>query len=128
MNRERWTTYGGLAHWWAKLLMALLLAQAMAAGFDIKINLQDGSGVPLNGVGFRWLLCEDNTVQKPPGVAANDSISLVIHAEERGDLRPPVLDRARRGERQAVCAATRVAPGLGHRAHHRLGHDRGLRP
>jgi hypothetical protein len=55
---------------------ALLVLCGTAQAFTL--HVVDGDGNALNG-GFRWMLEEDTTHLTLPGVATNDSISLVIH-------------------------------------------------
>ena len=61
-------------------LVLLLQVRAAAAPTQLQVTVVDGAGAAITSpTGFRWLLEEDNSVQRPPGVATNDSISLAIH-------------------------------------------------
>lgn len=59
----------------------VLYAQAYADPGTLAVTVVDGAGFAIaTPTGqFRWLLETDNTVQRPPGVATNDSVSLVVH-------------------------------------------------
>lgn len=69
---------------WAALL-AVLCSAFVVQGQNLTWNVTvlDGDRAPITTLppapGFRWLVEEDNTVQKLPGTPVNDSISLVIH-------------------------------------------------
>ena len=58
------------------LFGVLSLLSLNAAAFTL--NVVDGNGNAVTN-GFRWMLEEDNTTLTVPGVATNDTISLVIH-------------------------------------------------
>lgn len=66
--------------YWRKVI-GLAAAVALAwCGITqaLTLNVVDGDGNAVTG-GFRWMLEEDTTHLTVPGVATNDSISLVIH-------------------------------------------------
>ena len=65
---------------WNKLSKVAVAALFFWSGAAqaLTLNVVDGSGNAVTN-GFRWMLEEDNTHLTIPGVATNDSISLVIH-------------------------------------------------
>ena len=78
------TTHGILRkcvrRWSGSALSVVLLAGLLPLynAAALTVNVVDGNGTPVAGQ-FRWQLEEDNTVQTPPGVVTNTSLTLVIH-------------------------------------------------
>lgn len=63
---------------WPLAALALCLALlAPRQALALTLNVVDNTGAPVTDI--RWLLEEDNTAPGRPGVAANDTISMVIH-------------------------------------------------
>ena len=87
--------------YWRKatgLVAAVALAWCgMSQAFTL--NVVDGDGNAVTG-GFRWMLEEDTTHLTVPGVATNDSISLVIHKSHA-----PVLAHGNSATSPTVIAA-----------------------
>jgi large repetitive protein len=69
--------------WVAPLAVLASVLAVQGANLTWNVRVLDGDRAAITTAppapGFRWLIEEDNTVQKPPGTAVNDSISLVIH-------------------------------------------------
>lgn len=76
MKKKLNTTQGRT---WSFFLIFLTISALIAANANaVIVNVADPEGTPI-GVGFRWLLEEDNTNVTVPGVPARVSISTDIH-------------------------------------------------
>ncbi len=66
-----------LKQWLSGALALCLGLLLQARAFALNLTVVDGSGAPVSK--FRWMLEEDNTAPGQPGVARNDTASVIMH-------------------------------------------------
>ncbi len=68
---------GVITRWFSRLLvLGLVLYGGQAQAFTLEVVDSDGVPIP---IGFRWLVEQDNTNQKPPGESSARSSGVSIH-------------------------------------------------